>query len=385
LLLVVVCVLESSYLWGSTIRCQAFTYFFIALVYFGFASHRANGARRYLALIPFVSVALVNMHGGYALLMAVLSILTVCAFIERRSWHYLLVVTAISSLAPFATPYGPEQFMTYLSHAITMHRPTIAEWSPLYSDLAGFARVAVIFTPLIFGVALTLKRRERDVTALALLGFSIYCGLSHIRFVGFATLTALVFGARYFSATLDFVRARLKARILTLERASAFVGSVAVVVMIAQFIAALSNREGWRLDLANYPQAAIEWLRESGANGRLLVDFNNGSLAQWRLFPRFLVSMDGRYEEVYRDDTVRDVALAFAADTPEGVAALRRIAPTHILFKSSPQAELAKAALPPEWREVYSDNSYFIMALNPESLGDKNERVKKVDLWEPLF
>jgi hypothetical protein len=266
-----------------------------------------------------------------------------------------------------------------------MRRPTIAEWSPLYSDLAGLVRVAVIYTPLLLGVALTAKRRACDITALALLAFSFYCGLSHIRFVGFAMLTALVFGARYFSVTLELIRDKFKQQLLKLERAGAFVGSVAVVVMLAQFMAVVSHRDGWRLDMSNYPQRAIEWLRASGASGKLLVDFNNGSLAEWRLFPRFLVSIDGRYEEVYRDDTVRDVALAFAADTPEGAAALGRIAPTHILFKNSTRAELARAALPEGWREVYRDDSYCIVTVNPEISGDKSELVISDNLWEPLF
>ena len=43
-------------------------------------------------------------------------------------------------------------------------------------------------------------------------------------------------------------------------------------------------------------------------SGNLLVLFNWGSYALWKLYPQCRVAVDGRYEEVYSDDFIDEVA-----------------------------------------------------------------------------
>jgi hypothetical protein len=381
----VLCILEASFLWGSTVRCQVFTYFLLALTYYAFAQYRVNAAGRYLALIPLASVALVNMHGGYALEVLVLWILTVSSFLQGKSWRLLAVVSVLSSLAPAATPYGFQTFASYLVHALSMERPTISEWAALSQDLAPFIRTVLIATPLLAGVVLALRRREWDLTALALLVFSFYCGFKHVRFVGFAMLTAVVFGAAYFGRTVEIARSKLKFRMVMLERSLAVVGALMIVFMIIEIGAVSRQSESWRLSMRAYPVQAVEWLRNSGATGKLLVDFNNGSFALWRLYPRFLISMDGRYEEVYSNQALADATLAFSPHTPEGLAALHRIAPTHILFDVSAKSSDRQLVLPPEWREIYRDQSCVLYSTLMGHPMPHTPVSNGADLWVPLF
>jgi hypothetical protein len=382
---VAVCILEASFLWGSTLRCQVFTYFFIALTYYGFAQYRVNSIGRYLALIPIASVALVNMHGGYALEMMTLCLLTAGSFIQGKRWKLLAQVSMVSILAPAFTPYGFEAFVRYLGHALTMERPTITEWLPLYRDTAALVRIVLIALPLLAGVGITLRRKERDLTALLLLSFSFYCGFTHIRFLGFAMLTAIVFGAQYFDTVVKRARETLGSRMVMIERSFALVGAVMMGLMIVHTAVATSRLETWRLSVRNYPVNALEWLRNSGGSGRLLVDFNHGSFALWRLYPRFLISMDGRYEEVYTDQSVQEAAAALLSHTPEGLAALQKIAPTHILFQDYPLSRKARASLPPEWREVYRDEQYSIYTTNVSPPSADIPTAATSDLWRPLF
>ncbi len=378
---VTVCLLEASHLWASTVRCQIFTYCIIALIYYGFAQYRVYGVRRYIALIPCALVALVNMHGGYALAVVLLWLLTLCSFLERRPWRMIAVVAAVSMLAPIATPYGFEKFVTYLLHALSMKRPFITEWEPLYYDSSGLIRVAIIAGCMVLGIVVRTKRRDVHLTAVVALGFSLYCGVSHIRFVGFAMLTAVVFGAGFFSSVVEAAFQRFPRRSALCARVFSLVGLVTLVVMAVQVGVATLRSGTWRLDTSGYPTAAIEWLRKSGSTGKLLVDFNNGSFALWRLYPKFLVSIDGRYEEVYTDETFQDTALAFRAHTPEGSAALKRISPTHILLRRSSESEEVLAALSTEWREVYRDECYSIVTTSNSSAEMPIVPVKSVDLW----
>ncbi len=380
-----ICILEASFLWVSTLRCQVFTYFFLALTYYAFVQYRVNAVSRYLVLIPFVSVVLVNMHGGYALELLVLWILTSSSLLQGRRWKLLAVVAALSSFAPAVTPYGFQTFTHYLVHALTMERSHITEWFALYRDPIPFVRTSLITIPLLAGVLITLRKREVDLTALGLLCFSFYCGFKHVRFVGFAMLTATVFGVPYFGRTVELMRARLRSRMLMLERSFALVSAVLVVGMIVQIVSASVQPKSWRLDTRSYPVKALEWLRTSGATGKLLVDFNNGSFALWRLYPRFLISMDGRYEEVYTNQAVADVAAAFSPNTAEGRAALYKLAPTHILYSVSGLSQQQKSALPSEWHEVYRDELYVVYSILADHPTPSTPAQTVDNLWKPLF
>lgn len=382
----IVCLLEAAHLWASTVRCQIFTYLVIALIYYGFAKYRVHGSLRTLALVPCALVALVNMHGGYALALVLLWLLTLGSIIEQKSWRMLAVVAAVSLLAPILTPYGFDKFVSYLLRALSMKRPTITEWQPLYYDISSSIRVALITAVMVLGVVLRARRGELHLTALIVLGFSIYCGVSHIRFIGFAMITLAVFGGGYWACVINWLSQRAPQRSTEFARIGAVVGLATFLVMIFQIFVTATRADTWRLDTSSYPTAAVEWLRKSGSTGRLLVDFNNGSFAFWRLYPQFLVSIDGRYEELYTDQTFNDAALALRPQTPEGAAALARIAPTHILFSQSSESGGARAALSPEWHELYRDEHYSIVttsALAPESPvpADRAEQ----DLWDPLF
>jgi hypothetical protein len=380
-----ICALDASFLWVSTIRCQIFTYFFIAITYYGFVQYRVNSIGRYLLLIPLTSVALVNMHGGYALQVVALWLLSAASLVQGKRWKLLAVVAMLSSLAPALTPYGFETFSNYLVHAVTMERASIPEWAPLYRDIVPFVRTLLIVVPLLTGIVLALRNRHRDLTALVLLGFSFYCGFSHVRFVGFAMLTALVFGPAYFGRTLELLRDKLGSRLMRVERSFAAVSAFLLSVMVVQIVEAATRTESWRLNVREYPVQALEWLRNSGGSGKLLVDFNNGSFALWRLYPRFLISMDGRYEEVYTNQSLQEVAAALSPHTPEGLKALQKIAPTHILFQESPLARKAQASLSPEWRQVYHDEKYSIYTTDLTQPAAKLPTVTEPDLWAPLF
>jgi hypothetical protein len=238
---------------------------------------------------------------------------------------------------------------------------------------------------MMYGLVSTLKSKKYDLISLALLCFAFYCGFKHLRFTGFAMLTAAVFGTTYFSRSVVLVRRRFAARALLVERAGALVGAVALLIMVVQITAAALKRDTWTLNTNAYPLAAIEWLRRSGETGRLLVDFNNGSFALWRLYPRFLVSLDGRYEEVYQNETLHDVSRALSPETIEGEAALEKINPTHILWATSTLSQERASRVSAKWQEVYRDERYVLFGLKQGRSEIPYEPLVSVDLWESLF
>ena len=382
-----ICLLDASFLWGSTIRAQVFTYLFLAIMYLGYVEYQVKGRIRYLLLMPIISVAWINMHGGYALGMLTLGILTCISYLERRPWKMLFATTILCSVALFTTPYGFKVFSQYLLHALTMQRPTISEWAPLWSDKDSFLISTALLGSILLGLISRKQTGPRFIGGLAVILFSAYCGYRHIRFSGFFSITAAVFGAGYFGSALDTIKSALGNRSLVMERSLSLAVSIMVTLCGASVANALIKPSSWRLYYSSYPTQALQWLRASGISGpqRLLVDFNNGSFALWRLHPNFLISMDGRYEEVYPDDTVRDASNALLPNTPEGRDALKIINPTHILWRTTADLEQLKSSLPSEWYEIYRDSEYTIVTRTPDHPKPAMPPAQMITIWDPMF
>jgi len=74
-----------------------------------------------------------------------------------------------------------------------------------------------------------------------------------------------------------------------------------------------------------------------GTRGRLVTYFDWGEYALWHFGPALKVSIDGRRETVYTDETVAEQQ-AIVEGTPAGIAALERIAPEYVWLPSAATA-----------------------------------------------
>ncbi len=382
LFFLVICLGQGVYAWGSTIRCQTFTYLFLAYQLFALITHRERGTLRYVLTLPLLSIAWVNLHGGYALGMTFLWLWTLLSFTEgKRSWP-LVGVATLSSAAPFFTPYGFITFLQYLLHALAMQRPSIAEWDPLWQHPPLFAGVLLLIGAIGYGVTRARDYRH-NVVPLGMMLYGLYCGITHLRFVTASVLVCAVFGCRYFNLLVDDARRVFPLRLLRFERVLVLTG-VFVVVMCLVTIARSSTRLAtFSLDYSQYPVAAIQWLRDKGIEGRLLVDFNNGSFALWRLYPRMTISMDGRYEEVYSAESERLNSEALQLGTPESERALEILRPTHILISAHSDVPQDMST---SWSLIYKDQQYGILGhLSPTAPTPSNDAAPNKDMWSPLF
>ena len=382
---IMLCLLHAAAAWTSTVRCQAFTYLFIPLLYWAIIEYRKDRNIFALAFSPLLAIAWVNMHGGYAIGCILITIFLGVELFERRLSRALVLIACGWALAPIFTPYGWTQFASFLIHSLGMERPGIVEWFPLHTDHPPFLLTILLCLPVLVG-ALT-QRSSLDLFGIATLSFSAYCAFRHTRFLPFFMITAAIFGAPYVEASVEKVRALRPSLFTAAVRSgalvlTAFIGAIALHLVIL----ALSP-SSYRLDYTNFPIGAIEWLRGRTMQGRLLVDFNTGSFALWRLYPNMKISVDGRYEECYPNETVRDSALAFRPDLEIGRAALERLDPTHILLPNTHGVADPERIFGERWRVIYRDPQSVV--LNQE---DKEDVVQitelsavPTDMWEAGF
>ena len=385
LFFLLLCLAQGIYSWGSTIRCQTFTYLFLAYQFFALVVYRQRNNHSYLLPIPLISIAWVNLHGGYALGMTFLWLWTLLSFLEgRRSW-FLVAVSTVASTAPFFTPYGFLTFSRCLVDAITMKRPTISEWAPLWHHPLLFGGLLVVIAILAAGIALTRDIR-RHILPIGVLAYSIYCGISHLRFVTATVMVCAIFGGVYFDASLRKVRQRFPLRVERLERVVAVAALGVIILCVVTIVRAAARPSTYKLDYSAYPIAATQWLRDQKIEGKLLVDFNNGSFALWRLYPRMTVSMDGRYEAVYAPETDQLNTEALQLGTPQSERAIDVLQPTHALIHlSSPTQELTPSILS-SWHVIYKDERYAVLRrANVGGNLEAHESHETTDIWQPLF
>jgi len=101
------------------------------------------------------------------------------------------------------------------------------------------------------------------------------------------------------------------------------------------------------------PVGAVDFLHRQNIRGNLLVPFNYGSYALWHLRGQMRVSMDGRYDLVYRPETFQRVENFFAAkgDWPSLLAAPPPVA----ILSPRSDGVYYKLKNLPDWQEAYRD------------------------------
>ena len=382
---VTMCLLHSAAAWSSAVRCQAFTYLFIPLLYWAIIEYRKSGTAIWLALTPLMGIAWVNMHGGYALGCIIIGLFCVTEAYEKRLTKTPVFVAIGWAIAPLFTPYGFKAFVTFLVGSLGMERPGIAEWEPLHVDQLSFALTILLSLPLAYGML--ALRKQRDLFTVGITFLSAYCAFRHIRFLPFFMITAATFGGPYVQATVARLRELRPSLFVALTRSGSCVVLVMCAVGSASLLVRLCSKTSYQLNLSAFPVSAVEWLRDNQVSGRLLVDFNMGSFAMWRLYPNFKISVDGRYEEAYPQETVTQNALAFNPATPEGVAALEKINPTHILVFTPPKMPTAPLSFGDEWKPIYQDSRATILSRDSQGAvaTSSNYAETPPDMWEPRF
>jgi hypothetical protein len=55
-----------------------------------------------------------------------------------------------------------------------------------------------------------------------------------------------------------------------------------------------------------YPLGAVNYIKENTLSGSILTEFSWGEYLMWDLYPQCLVSLDGRYEQVYLENISRE-------------------------------------------------------------------------------
>jgi hypothetical protein len=336
----------------STLRCMVFTHILFALWLYWYQCERTG---RRIPTLAYVVTMLVwaNLHGGFAVGLLWLALVAGVEGVRGGAWTVWATRLVLCLLVTLVNPYGWQMEWVTL-RALMAPREGFAEWGavPWFSlDDAGYKALLVV--TLAAFAYLWSRRHDREVDHRSIFLISAFLLLS-LTSARHTSIFALVVGA-LLPGTLP-TSPRVE-RIGTPLRRLAYMG-LCSTCLVVPFYMALYILPGDALTLTynadSCPRPAIDFLKNSGTKGDLLTPFNYGSYAMWELDGKMRVSMDGRYDLVYKPatyDRVSDFYLGRAA----AQSLLTAPKPAAILVPRE-DAVYKQLIANPDWQQAYQDS-----------------------------
>lgn len=406
--------------YAATIRCQLFSFFFFCFFLWILEQVRLQKCSKCLLLGLFpISIIWANLHGGVSIgfvLVLLYGIGEIVAnppyfpsfragrkLLPATAWPYFLCAAGMLLVITLCNPYG-WAYIEYLFYALRLDRSNITEWRPLPFGVGYWQSVTLILIILLllgahaygfFRKAPEEKKealRKLTTPSLVLL-FLVMSTLKTLRFQTFlvfstvAYLPLLISPVWFQSAILMQALDRLKGRaacithqLRTPIQVVLRYGPSVFPILLAVFAVctlilppshkpllnvAIPDENNSNKRATHYPIGAIRFLQASPYHGRLMNAFTQGEFIYWNLYPKFLIAMDGRYEEVYSQQTFLDIHRFQTAVNPVDPKwmdrFLNKYRPDFILIEA--KAAMAAALMDTgAWKTIYTDHDFALLA-----------------------
>lgn len=299
-------VVTALWTWGNTLRPQQFSFALFAVLVWLLARSRAQP--RGLWWIPVVSVAWVNLHGGWLVGGMTLASWAIATLLLERDEPTArvkpLVVGAVALCATLLSPYGLGMWH-FLQSTVGFGRADIVDWQPIYR---AEAVIGVLWAACVSVIAAACRRAPRpDARQLAVL---VTLGIAAFQVSRIGPFFALATVA--FAGPVLATRAPLR-RTTPLPRAQAAGGMALLAVGAVGLVG--DNSRCIRMDRDWLPDVETSRALLDLAPGRVLPLFGWGEMVIWHRGPALQVSIDGRRETLY-SERVRDAHIAFYRGLP---------------------------------------------------------------------
>jgi len=338
----------------STVRCMIFTHIFFALWLYWFQRERHGRPVPTLAYV-LAMIVWANLHGGFVVGLAWLFGVGVIERVYQGDWKKWAVRLGLCSLATLINPFGVQLWIA-TGRALVTTRRGFGEWAPVSwgSDPLNYPGFKLLFLGVLAALAIQIYRKgwkRIDRPGVILIGASMVFAMISARHTSLFAVVAGALVPGVFPLKWPHVLSLGPVRRLCAM-------AVNFALLLVPFFSALIVLPGAGLDL-EYPHVAcpveaVAYLERENIRGKLLVPFNYGSYALWALRGKMRVSMDGRYDLVYRPETYRRVDdFFFARDDWETLLATP--APDAILVRRSDDVYF-KLRNEPGWTEAWRDS-----------------------------
>jgi len=308
----------------ATIRCQIFTFLFFTMWLYALEKARITKNYKILWIIPATMLLWVNIHGGCFTGLGLLAIYIMGEFLNKKPIKPYITALFLSLAVMFVNPYGLK-YVYFLFAAITMNRPNITEWQPIFSKIHMlhflkykiWAAAIVLITGIyIFkkfnqinsadnnaikteneALKTDVNLKEKiirfyltmDKTKAILLIIMLVLSIKTLRLIPFFAMCAAAF---LYDDIYKVLNKKLPDKINNLKE-------ILIAALIFMSLIITVKTCPLETTVRDYPVAQAEFLKQNHLKGNLLADFHYGSYLAYKLYPDNFIFMDGRYEETY--------------------------------------------------------------------------------------
>ncbi len=215
-------------------------------------------------------------------------------------WH-LVALVPIVLCGLCLNPWG-WQYVPYLIKAITMPRPLILEWQPIWFTYDPLTTLLTFgCSVLMIGYAAKQRRWDRLRGWLFCL-LAAYMALKHIRHGSIYAVVWLAMVPAWITPT-PFGRSLIRFVNNTRQRwlqSSALAIAASLGFAFYQPFYRATVPDDVAPSSYGFPKGAVDYLESHQAHGNVMTPFHCGAYVSWRLYPAVKVSLDGRYEVAYQ-------------------------------------------------------------------------------------
>jgi hypothetical protein len=268
----------------SGVRTQEITWLFLALLLKVIFDESLW--KKWKFFVPLIFLPWVNLHGGFAVGIAVLAVVFVLETVKNRKIAFdNLKIFILSLLVTFINPYGPriwyEIWMQVSDSSLRWH---IAEWLPgvFYFDIA----LCVLFALSFF--LILIYRKKLNFTKIGIYIFLLLMAVSSLRHIPLWAICAVFLTCEVFVLFWDQIK-KNKENVKRLEK----IKNLLIIVFLALFLYKTGSilLNGYNLNF--YPQKAVSFLQKQNIKGNIFATYDVGGYLIWKL-PGHKVFIDGR-------------------------------------------------------------------------------------------
>lgn len=389
--------------WYSILRAHSFSALFFAAFLFIFVHYRNSLKSYWLIPLPVLMSVWVNAHGGFTLGLLSIGAFFGGFFLDRfigsrfsssfsaSSFSASSFSAASFSASSFsASPTSPPSiaapcialtlsivattlnfyglsFLTFIADAL-LNPPSfirvdppamITEWAPL--TWSSFEGITLLIAIILSAIGLKSSRHRPPTEAWLLLALTLYAGISHARFVPFTFITLSAYFSDAFCAAIYRLTSSLTFSRQLISKTCVLLAPPLTIWFCTLALIPLFNWRSFSLNYDKYPVSALSWLTATQPSGRLMTSYDSGSFALWRVYPRFKISLDGRFDGVFPVETLQMVFGAYTTRNPRHLEYFNQLDPDYILIEAnSPEEQDAEKLFPDRFR-LYDDRRWIIL------------------------
>lgn len=367
---------------GFMLRPHLMTFFFSTL-FFTVIYLFLKEKRNILWALPLIMILWVNSHGGFIIGAGILPVITFLEFInchidkkDKSHLRSMIIWMLITEASMLINPYG-YNLLVFIYKTLSQPR-SISEWESV--SLFGFSYMRFKLFTIFVILSFFIQRNRNSYWEIGLILITMIFAFLHQRHTPIFAILA----APFFAEKLSGIEEELTIKRRVLSSCSYIIMIIFLIFIITYQLSTTINKYikadfNIIVDPDLYPVKAVRFLEENRIKGNLLVPFEWGEYAIWKLYLDNKVSIDGRFRTVYPEYVINDHFRAVINEA-DWKLLLEKYPTDIVLARRGPFSQKMITDTSSDWIYIYSDNISIIFLKKGNQMKEVIDRFRNREL-----